>query len=226
MTSDPKAPSGFASPPCYAHELELDGDAYVSVDPQTAIDVARWRKAKRKELIAARLALPAAERKDQAERIAGTLERLIEPDGETILSAYWPFKGEIDLRPWLRRIAREGVRVALPVVVAKGAPLRFRRWTPGARLERGIWNIPVPADGEEIAPQVTIAPLVGFDPDCYRLGYGGGYYDRTLAAMSPRPRVIGVGHGVGALATIFPQPHDIPMDAVVTGDGLVAQRQR
>ena len=75
----------------------------------------------------------------------------------------------------------------------------------------------MPAEGEVLTPEVMIAPLVGFDPAGYRLGYGGGFYDRTLAALSPKPKAIGVGHPVAAIATIFPQPHDVAMDVVLTG---------
>ena len=82
----------------------------------------------------------------------------------------------------------------------------------------------VPADGALLTPDVTIAPLVGFDPGCYRLGYGGGFFDRTLAALSPRPMVIGVGHPSTAIRSIHPQSHDIPMDLIVTGAGRVARR--
>jgi 5,10-methenyltetrahydrofolate synthetase len=91
-------------------------------------------------------------------------------------------------------------------------------------LERGIWNIPVPAKGDEVIPTVTIAPLVGFDAACFRLGYGGGYFDRTLASLESRPTVIGVGYAFAAIATIRPQRHDIPMDWIVTGDGSPRKR--
>ena len=83
-------------------------------------------------------------------------------------------------------------------------------------MVRGVWNIPVPADGIQVVPDIVIAPVVGFDPEGYRLGYGGGYYDRTLAAWSRKPRVIGVGDSGAAIATIYPLLHDIPMDAIVT----------
>ena len=226
MTADPEELSGFASPPCYAHELELGEAGYVAIDPQSAQDVARWRKAKRAELIAARLALSAGDRKGLSAEIAVELDRMIEPAKDTLVSLYWPFRGEIDLRPWMRALVKRGGRVALPLVVAKAQPLRFREWTPGCRLEQGVWNIPFPAQGPDVTPHVVIAPLVGYDPECYRLGYGGGFFDRTLAALSPRPRVIGVGHGVGALRSIYPQPHDIPMDVIVTGTGQVMERNR
>jgi 5,10-methenyltetrahydrofolate synthetase len=108
-------------------------------------------------------------------------------------------------------------------VVEKGRPLVFRVWRQGDKLERGVWNIPVPAEGEPVFPDIVIAPLVGFDPSNYRLGYGGGFFDRTLAAMPKKPLVIGVGYMSSALPTIYPQPHDIPMDAIVTEKGIVGE---
>jgi 5-formyltetrahydrofolate cyclo-ligase len=82
-----------------------------------------------------------------------------------------------------------------------------------------VWNIPVPAEGEGIVPDVVIAPIVGFDRACYRLGYGGGFFDRTLAALPVRPRVFGVGYAYAEMETILPQSHDIAMDAIVTERG-------
>lgn len=195
------------------------------VDPGQPRDVARWRKAQRERLIVARLAVPLAAREACASRIAADLDRLVPDSSATLVSVYWPFRGESDLRPWMASAHARGIRVALPVVVSKGAPLVFREWHPHARLKPGVWNIPVPADGAEVTPTVVIAPLVGFDPEGYRLGYGGGFFDRTLAAQFPRPLAIGVGHPVGTLSTIYPQPHDIPMDWIVTGDQAPAQRQ-
>ena len=213
----------FSSPPCFMHELDA-GFGGMPVDPQQARDVARWRKAERERLIAARLALCQEERSAHAERVARELDAIVPFGARPIVSLYWPFRGEPDLRPWMTAACRRGARIALPVVVAKAQPLLFREWTPGARLERGVWNIPFPADGEVVIPTVVIAPLVGFDPGSFRLGYGGGYFDRTLAALAARPTAIGVGHPVGALATIFPQPHDIPMDWIVLGDGEARRR--
>lgn len=182
-----------------------------------SIEVARWRKARREELIAQRLSIPAEDRAMVANEVAEELDRLIPSTAGVIVSLYWPFRGELDLREWMRSAAARGLRVALPVVVEKGRPLIFREWIPGARLTRGVWNIPIPADGAEVTPSVIISPVVGFDPQNYRLGYGGGFFDRTLAAMKTPRRVVGVGHPSGALPTIHPQPHDIPMDIIVTG---------
>lgn len=187
------------------------------IDPENSADVLRWRKETRDRLIAQRLAIPAEERARIAARVGSELDRLIAPQAGQVISAYWPFRGELDLRDWMRSAASRGARVALPVVVARGKPLVFREWLPGGRLTRGVWNIPIPADGIEVIPNVLIAPFVGFDPQNYRLGYGGGFFDRTLAGLATPRRVIGVGHPTGALATIYPQPHDIPMDVIVSG---------
>jgi len=119
-----------------------------------------------------------------------------------------------------------GVRAALPVVVEKKQPMQFRLWSPGCRMERGVWNIPIPADGPAVTPDVVIAPLVGFDAEYYRLGCGGGYFDRTLASLARKPFVVGIGYAASRLATIHPQPHDIPMDAIVTEEGVLRREAR
>jgi len=184
--------------------------------PLDASEVKLWRRAERDRLIAARLAIPRDLRREHAERIAAHLDALIHPlDGRTI-STYWPLHGEPDLRPWMERVIARGGRCALPVVVVKNAALIFRAWTPHAKMEKGFWNIPVPADGAEIIPDIIIAPVVGFDYQCYRLGYGGGYFDRTLAGFRHSPLVIGVGYAHAQIPTIHPQPHDIAMAGIVT----------
>jgi len=118
------------------------------------------------------------------------------------------------------------VNVTLPVVEMKAAPLAFRRWTPQTRMVRGDWNILVPPpNADRLIPQITLAPCVGWDGEGYRLGYGGGYFDRTLAALRPRPFTIGIGFHAARLATIYPQPHDIPLDVVLTERGMEFDRQ-
>lgn len=224
MSDESKIATGFSSPPCFAHELELDDNGYTGVDAQTALDVARFRKAKRDELIAARLKLTVKERRAIAAAIAAELDHIISPAKGITISLYWPIRGEPDLRGWMTRVIETGARIALPVVKVKAQPMIFREWTPGCAMAPGIWQIPVPTEGEEIIPDVVISPLVGFDAECYRLGYGGGYFDRTLAALSPRPKVIGIGYASSRLSTIFPQPHDIPMDHIATGSGDILTR--
>lgn len=207
------------------HELDVAHDgSFAAVDEQQRIEVSRWRKAERERLLGARNDLGAQVRQRLSEEVARELDTIVSPCPGQIISVYWPFRAELDLRPWMRSAILAGARVALPIVETKGKPLIFREWTPEARMERGIWNILQPADGDRVWPTITIAPLVGHDPDCFRLGYGGGYFDRTLAAANPRPMVIGVGPPVSAIKTIFPQPHDIPMDVIVTGKGSVVRR--
>ncbi|MFZ1725837.1 MAG: 5-formyltetrahydrofolate cyclo-ligase, partial [Albidovulum sp.] len=136
-----------------------------------------------------------------------------------LVGLYWPFKGEPDLRGWAKRQRSNGARFCLPVVVKKAAPLIFRDWSEDDALERGVWNIPIPpASAAEVIPDVVISPVVGFDAQNYRLGYGGGFYDRTLAGLrnlGHKPRVIGVGFELQRIATIFPQPYDIALDEAV-----------
>jgi 5-formyltetrahydrofolate cyclo-ligase len=175
-----------------------------------------WRKAERERLIAARLAIPRPERAAAEAAIAERLEALTRQAAPALVGFYWPFRGEFDGRPLARRLIAEGLRFALPVVVAKGQPLEFREWRPGIPMTHGIWNIPIPAAGPPVAPDLAWVPLVGFDAGCYRLGYGGGFYDRTLAAARPRPRTVGIGYDVQRLDSIAPQPHDIPMDTILT----------
>lgn len=224
MTADDDAnTASYASPPCMMHEVD---PAYMGLeigsDRQQRADVARWRKAERERLLSARLAIPHDVRRKQQERIIEHLENAMGDATGLTVSAYWPFRGEPDLRGLLERVIARGGRAALPVVIARGEPLIFRAWRPGAPMERGVWNIPVPArDADILVPDIVIAPVVGFDPACYRLGYGGGFFDRTLAAMASRPRVFGVGYRQAAIRTIYPQPHDIPMDVIVADDRIV-----
>jgi 5-formyltetrahydrofolate cyclo-ligase len=143
------------------------------------------------------------------------------------LGFYWPMKGEPDLLPFVRSMLPALAAAALPVVVERRQPLEFWRWTADTELSnRGVWNIPQPATRDVVAPDVLLVPLVGFDPQGFRLGYGGGYYDRTLARLAPRPLLIGVGYEQGRLATIRPQPHDIPLDIVITENGRVDLMRR
>lgn len=190
--------------------------------------VTDWRKDTRARLLDARAAMPVQMRHEASEAIAGHLDGLLAARFGSVrglvISAWWPIKAELNLRHWLEGLPERGAQAALPVVVTKGAPLVFRLWTRECRMERGFWSIPVPADTAEVVPDVTLAPLVGWDGAGYRLGYGGGYFDRTLAALDPRPFVVGVGLMAARIDTIFPQPHDIAMDAIVTEAGV--QRDR
>jgi 5-formyltetrahydrofolate cyclo-ligase len=109
-----------------------------------------------------------------------------------------------------------GTRLALPVIVERGQPLVFREWQPGSLMTQGVWNVPMPESGQAVMPDLLVVPFVGFDAKGYRLGYGGGFYDRTIAAMPTKPRTIGVGFNLGRLETIYPQPHDIALERIIT----------
>ena len=184
--------------------------------PANWTEVARWRKGERERLIAARLAIPADERASLSTKIAHALDAIVGDAAGKSVSLYWPFRGEPDLRPWMNALVARGATPALPVVVEKAHPLVFRAYAPGDPLEKGVWNIPIPSPGaREIIPDVVISPLVGVDPKNYRLGYGGGFFDRTLASHPGKPLVIGVGYAMQRIETIFPQAHDIPMDRIV-----------
>lgn len=214
MADNPDTPEQreYASPACLLHEVD---PAYAGLIPPPA-DIAQWRRAERARLIAARLALDAATRAAHTQLITAGLDALIGDADGKVISAYWPFRGEPDLLAWLRARRAAGARIALPVVVRKRAPLVFRLWEAGSRLAHGVWNIPFPADGGAIRPDIVIAPVVGFDPGCYRLGYGGGFFDRTLAALPPATIAIGVGHAASMIPTIHPQRHDVPMHHIIT----------
>ncbi|WP_339745870.1 5-formyltetrahydrofolate cyclo-ligase [uncultured Maricaulis sp.] len=224
MMDEKDEPRGYASPPCLAHEIDPAYAGFAAVDPQQALDVARWRKAERTRLLAERAALSVATRQAAALAVTTHLDQLLARRFDSLagltVSAWWPIRAELDLRPWLAGLAARGARAALPLVATKAAPLVFREWTPQTRMEKGFWNILVPAEGPDILPDIVLSPLVGWDGGGYRLGYGGGYFDRTLAALTPRPLAIGIGVDAARLATIFPQPHDIPMQAIVTETGV------
>jgi len=179
--------------------------------------VLTWRRQQRTALLAQRQTVSRDVRNSAALIIGGRLDIIVANRRSSAIGLYWPIKQEINLLQWAETLARErNVVLCLPVVVTPKAPLEYWRWRQGEALARGIWDIPVPALRDVVTPDLILAPLVGFDGANYRLGYGGGYFDRTLAALRPRPTVIGIGYDFSALETIFPQPHDIPMDAVLT----------
>lgn len=189
-------------------------------------EIRAWRRDTRAALIEKRLALRRDARHAARDRVAAGLRRHVPELEQAVIGFYWPFRGEIDLRGVVAEMMALGATAALPVVVEKGQPLEFREWHPGIALERGVWDIPVPVPRRVVQPTVLLVALLGFDGAGYRLGYGGGYYDRTLAAMPARPLTVGVGHELGRLATIHPRPHDVPLDAILTEAGIAWHRYR
>jgi len=209
-------PIECASPPCALGDLD---PAFAGLSGPA--ELAAWRKSERTRILERRTALNAAERESMTARMAERIEDLLGDPHGLVVSAWWPFRGEPDLKPLLRRLGERGAVTALPVVVEKAQPMEFRAWKSGDRLAHGVWKIPIPADGAVVIPDVVLSPVVGFDPQCYRLGYGGGYFDRTLATFAELPRRIGVGYAFQAMPTIRPQPYDIPMEMVVTEEAVV-----
>ena len=187
-------------------------------------DLRAWRKAERTRLIEARTSMPLDEHKAASQAITDCLSARYPPASFTSLGCYWPFRREYDCIPFMRAVIEAGGQVSLPAVIQKNHPLEFRPWTPTTRMEAGVWNILHPAEGPPVQPEALLIPLVGFDTEGYRLGYGAGFYDRTIATFAKPPLKIAVGFDLSRLVTIFPHEHDIPMDVVITEKGVVFER--
>ncbi len=183
-------------------------------------DVSAWRKAERARLLADRDALPEATLTEWRGRIDQHIQRSFGDLVHGVLAFCWPYRNEYDARHLAASLRRRGAKTVLPVVVAPRTPLIFREWQPGMTLAEGPLGIPFPKDSAERQPDSVLLPMLGWDGDGYRLGYGGGFFDRTLAAIGRRPRVIGVTYERACLRTIHPQPHDIPVDFVITERGV------
>ena len=194
----------YSSPACSLHEMK------------SWAEIRQWRKATREKLIASRMALGAAKLLAKGAVAKEKLVAGVDLRKYNVLGIYWSMRGEIDVRDIARQHIEAGGTVGLPVVVEKAAPVEFWAWKPGMGMKRGVWNIPIPVKREVVIPEACIVPLVGFDSGMYRLGYGGGYYDRTLASLPQRPFCVGLGYAEAELPSIFPQLHDIPMNAIVT----------
>ncbi len=188
--------------------------------PQEPAQLKEWRKAMRQKLIAARATLPSATLDEYRRRIDKSLELSFPGLACCRLALCWPIEGEYDARHFARTLRERGALTALPVVVAPKKPLIFREWHPGVKLAVSALNISYPVDSPEIQPNAVILPMNGWDAQGYRLGYGAGFFDRTLASLEKRPVTIGVSYELARLDTIYPQPWDIPMDYVVTERGV------
>jgi 5-formyltetrahydrofolate cyclo-ligase len=185
-------------------------------------ELAAWRKTERARLIAARLAMPLDHRAQLAVRIDEYLRRGFPLLARLTIGLCWPYQGEYDARGVAAEFRQHGARLALPSVVAKAQPLEFLEWWPGVAMRAGVYDIPVPVDTPPVVPDALLIPVVGIGAVGDRLGYGGGFYDRTLAALSPRPLTIAIAHEAARVATTYPQDHDILMDFVVTESGIEA----
>ncbi len=182
------------------------------------------KAALRQKLIQDRLNLP--QRLALAAQLQQVLRVWLVSRRETTIGAYWPIKGEFDPLPALYRwseAAPEGQsrKIGLPVVDKAAGTLRFHIWYPGCPMEDDAYGIPKPKDTEVFEPQLMIVPCLGYGPCGLRLGYGGGFMDRTLAALQPRPATVGIGFAHGFLPLLRPEPHDVPLQAMITEEGVV-----
>lgn len=180
------------------------------------LDSTAFRAALRREKIAARLAQPEALRLRADGLIRQRLAELLLPRPPGVFAFCWPIRAEVDCRPLAAELLAAGWRAAMPTVIEAAAPMRFRAWSPDCPMDVDPHGIPVPARDDPLVPDVLLLPLVAFDPAGYRLGYGGGYFDRTLAACAPRPLTVGVGYALAGVPSIRPEAHDIPLDVIVT----------
>lgn len=180
------------------------------------VQIRQWRKVTRAELIVRRSRFEPGQRRRWNDEITERLVRGFPQLVGNTIAFCWPYKEEVDVRFAIRQFRERGARAAMPAVVDPKGPLEFRFWWPGAAMQPGVLGIPVPEGTDVVIPDVAIVPMNGFDERGYRLGYGGGYFDRTLAVLNPQPLVIGVSFEALRLPTIYPQPHDIPMNFVVT----------
>ncbi len=203
----------------------------------------------RKALIEERLNLP--DRLQRADALQRVMRIWLFDKPDTVIGAYWPIKGEFDPLPALYRwqedailnedsqsktavapesraqLATESIagrsprKIGLPVVNKLHKTLTFHAWYPGCPMEEDAYGIPKPKDTELVVPTLLFVPCVGYGPGGFRLGYGGGFYDRTLATLQPRPVTVGLGYTHGWLPDMEPEPHDIPLDALLNDNGLV-----
>ena len=179
-----------------------------------------WRKAQRERLIGERSGLDSVTVERWRHRIDGFLERSFPGLAGRRVAFCWPIRNEYDARHFARTLRERGSLTALPVVVGPRQPLAFREWHPGVELAKGALDIPYPVGSSEVVPEAVLLPMNGWDPQGYRLGYGAGFFDRTLASLARRPVVIGISYEQARLDTIHPQPWDIPVDYLVTERGV------
>ncbi|MBI3524515.1 MAG: 5-formyltetrahydrofolate cyclo-ligase [Betaproteobacteria bacterium] len=183
------------------------------------LDGAERSSALRRDKIAAREALAPDLHRRLSLAIETHLTLLLQRCQPRVLGFCWPFRAEFDCRALAARLVNEGVRACLPQVISADAALEFRAWRPDSEMLVDRYGIHYPAAGETLTPDVLLLPVNAFDAAGYRLGYGAGYFDRTLAQLAGRgqcPLTIGVGFELARVESIHPAAHDIPLDAVVT----------
>jgi len=189
---------------------------------RNSIDAAK--RAMRSDMERVRSALSAARREAGADALAREGIAFAAPSPGAVISGYAAIGDELNLWPLLETLAASGRSIVLPVTVRKDAPLIFRQWEPGAVLKDGAFCVPVPDDdAPELEPEIVLAPLLAFDMKGFRLGYGAGFYDRTLKGLRARGRVTAIGIAFEA-QQVEAVPHDAydeALDWVLTPSGPI-----
>jgi 5-formyltetrahydrofolate cyclo-ligase len=183
-------------------------------------ETAAWKRTERKRLREIRASLLEAFRAQAGASIIENLQQALPNLAQASIAFYWPLPGEPDLCATATHWSEQGIQLSLPETVPR-APLIFRPWTPDCAMRLGIWDIPVPDTAVEAQPDILLIPCLGFDRAGFRMGYGGGFYDRTLAARRPKPLAVGIAYSQSVLPSIQPEAHDIPMDLIVTEQAAV-----
>ena len=192
--------------------------------PMPSLEPSRDKKTLRRQLQAERQSL--IDRHLRAMHLQEVLRVWLMDRDDKAIGAYWPIKGEFDALPALFRWteADEERCIGLPVTDKTTKQLSYRMWFPGCEMEDDAYGIPKPKDTPEFHPTLLLVPCVGYGPKGVRLGYGGGFYDRTLATLQPRPFTVGLAYSFGFLPWLEAEAHDVPLDAVLTEDGVAWQR--
>jgi 5-formyltetrahydrofolate cyclo-ligase len=199
---------------------EQGHNARMTLPFKLSLEPSQDKKSLRRQLQAERQSL--VDRHQRAVHLQEVLRVWLVTRRESSIGAYWPIKGEFDALPALYRWseAEPDRRIGLPVVDRDTKQLRFHVWYPGCAMEEDAYGIPKPKDTEAFDPQMLLVPCVGYGPGGLRLGYGGGFYDRTLAVLQPRPFTVGVGYAHGFIPWLAPETHDVPLDALLNEDGV------
>jgi len=187
------------------------------------LEPSRDKKTLRRQLQAERQSL--IDRHQRSMHLQEVLRVWLVSRTDTAIGAYWPIKGEFDALPALFRWSEADAkrRIGLPVVDKATKQLSFQVWYPGCEMEDDAYGIPKPKGTPVFQPTLLLVPCVGYGPRGVRLGYGGGFYDRTLATLQPRPTTVGLAYSQGFLPWLQAEPHDVPLDTVLTDEGLTWQ---
>lgn len=208
---------------CAIHRISVLSFA---MDDSSSADIPACKAALRKSALAQRASLTEAARRDAAGLVASHPFPAAVPHG-AVVSGYWPMKDELDPRPLMRKLAEGGARLALPVIAGRGRPLTMRAFAFGDALAAGVWGIREPEpDAPEVFPDILLVPLAAFDRKGNRVGYGAGYYDRTIARLRAQKPVVaaGLAFSVQEAAAVPATSFDETLDFVLTEREIISCR--